>query len=104
MQLQRTERDYYVLSIEEITTEPTPLTGTWEASFDHGDNWHEGTFTDGLWSWLLAGPDFNAASVGMTDPPTVATITGKVTPLLRIKDNPVLDVQKAPDPITLWSR
>jgi hypothetical protein len=104
MQLQRTERDYYVLSITEITTEPEPVTGTWEASFDNGANWYPGSLNEGQWSWLLAGPDFDAASVGMDDPPTIFTITKKVTPLLRIKDNPVLDVQKAPDPITLWSR
>lgn len=100
MKLHRTERDYYVLS---ITVTPD-LTGTWEASFDDGATYHEGTLTDGRWSWLIAGPDFDAASVGMDDPPTVATIHRKTDVLVRLKDNPVVDVEKAPVPITLWSR
>jgi hypothetical protein len=106
MQLQRTGRDYYVLSIKELTTIPDPVTGIWQASFDHGKHWHNGTPAgeDNLWAWLLAGPDFNAASVGMQDPPTIATITEKVRPLVRNLDDPVLSVQKAPQEITLWSR
>lgn len=104
MQLQRTERDYYVLSITELTLFPPPVTGIWQASFDHGKTWHNGTLVENLWSWLLAGPDFDAASVGMTDPPTVFTITKKVKPLLRNADDPVLTVQDAPKYITLWSR
>lgn len=100
MQLNRTERDYYVVSIE---TAP-PLDGTWQASFDRGENYHDGTLADDQWSWLIAGPLFDAASVGMDDIPTVATLIEKTTVLLRIKDDPVLSVKRAPERITLWGR
>jgi hypothetical protein len=100
MNLQRTARDYYVVSIE---TAPA-LSGTWQASFDRGATWHDGILADDQWSWLVAGPLFDAASVGMDDAPTVATLVEKTTVLLRIKDDPVLSVQRAPERITLWGR
>lgn len=100
MNLNRTERDYYVVSI----TEAPPLDGTWQASFDRGATYHDGVLADGLWSWLIAGPLFDAASVGMDDPPTIATIQKKTTVYLRIKDTPVLSVKRAPERIRLWGR
>ncbi len=96
MKLHRAERDNYVL---ELSTDP-PLSGTWEASFDSGETWADGTASLGAWAWLVAGPDFDAAAVGMSDEGTV--LASSVTPLLRLKDDPVLDVQRGPS-IVLWS-
>jgi hypothetical protein len=95
VKLHRAERDNYVLTIN-VTPE---LAGTWEASFDEGDTWVDGTLDDEQWSWLVAGPDFDAAAVGMSVEGT--TLDGSVTPLLRIKDDPVLDIQSGPS-IVLW--
>lgn len=92
MKLFRQERDYYVLA---ITTTPA-LTGTWEASFDGGDTWIDGVASGDNWTWLVAGPDFDAAAVGMNPADTKATITTAVSPLLRNKENPVLDIQQGP--------
>lgn len=92
MQLFRGERDWYVL---DITTVPA-IEGDWEASFDGGTTWITGHPTDDdKWAWLLAGPDFDAAAVGMDAGDTDATITASsVTPQLRIKDNPVLNIEQ----------
>lgn len=93
MQLFRGERDWYVL---DITTVPA-IEGDWEASFDGGTTWITGHPTDDHYAWLLAGPDFDATDVGMSAGDTDATITTRsVTPLLRIKDNPVLNIERAP--------
>lgn len=92
MKLNAAERDYYVL---QITTEPA-LDGTWEASFDGGANWADGTETDDGWAWLVAGPDFEASAVGMDDADTIATIVTATRPLVRLKDNPVVDIERAP--------
>lgn len=97
MQLYRAERDWYVLS---ITTVP-PVEGDWEASFDGGTTWITGHPTDDKVAWLLAGPDFDAAAVGMSAGDTDATITKTVLPLLRIKDNPILDIEQAPSNVRL---
>lgn len=97
MILARTERDNYVVT---ATTDP-PLDGTWEASFDGGATYVEGTPTDGDWAWLVAGPDFVGEDVGMDDADTVAVIATTTTPLLRLKDDPVLDVEPGPI-IKLW--
>lgn len=98
MRLHREERDNYVVG---ISVEPD-LTGTWQASFDGGTTWIDGIATDDNWAWLVAGPDFNATDVGMTDGDTVATISRSVQPLLRLKDDPIVDVQRGPT-IDLWS-
>jgi hypothetical protein len=92
MQLNVIERDNYVLDIK---TTPT-LAGTPEASFDDGVTWHEGTPSDSYWAWLVAGPKFNAAASGLDAADTVATITHKTKPLVRIKDAPVLGVRSGP--------
>lgn len=92
MRLHRQERDYYALT---IATTPA-LTGTWEASFDGGDTWIDGVESDGAWTWLVAGPNFDAAAVGMNAADTKATINNALIPLLRNKENPVLDVQFGP--------
>lgn len=114
MKLHRSERDYYVVT---ATTDP-PLTGTWEASFDQGATWIPGTLahSDDGWrdsrgqvitdatgavitdapSWLVAGPDFDAIGVGQSFTDTDAIIDATVVPLLRIADNPVLDVERGP--------
>ena len=92
VRLNRAERDWLVL---DITTTPT-LTGTWQASFDRGETWIDGHPSAGGWAWLLAGPDFDADSVTMDDDDTDATITADVLPLLRIADDPVLDVEQGP--------
>lgn len=92
MNLKRSERDWYVL---DITVEP-PLTGAWQASFDNGATWHNGSQTSGGWAWLLAGPDFDAAAVDMDGADTVAVLTASTTPLLRCAENPVLDVESGP--------
>lgn len=95
MKLNRAERDYYVLT---ISVEPA-LTGTWEASFDGGTTWVEGTLTTGAWAWLVAGPDFVADDVDMSDEGVV--LETSTTPLLRIKDDPILDIERGPS-IVLW--
>jgi hypothetical protein len=93
--LNRAERDYYVLA---ITTDPA-LTGTWEAAFvsnpANGD-YVDGTNTGDGWAWLVAGPDFDAAEVGMDDADTDATVTAKIRPHVRLKDNPVVKIDSAP--------
>lgn len=96
MKLHRAERDYYVIT---ATTDP-PLSGTWEASFDDGTTWVDGTAVGDSWSWLVAGPDFDHTTVGMSDEGTA--LENSTTPLLRIKDDPVLDIQHGPT-IQLWS-
>lgn len=96
MQLHRSERDYYVV---EITTDP-PLSGDYEASFDEGATWVTGTLAAEGWSWLVAGPDF-APESSEDSVLTDATLTASVDPLLRIKDDPVVDVAQGP-PINLW--
>jgi hypothetical protein len=97
MKLHRAERDNYVLT---IVTDP-PLEGTWEASFDGGNTWHDGDPASGTWTWLVAGPDFELpGDPGWTD--EGVQLTHSVKPLLRVKDNPILDVQEAPETITLW--
>lgn len=96
MKLHRAERDNYVLT---IGTDP-PLAGVWEASFDGGDTWVDGTANEDAWAWLVAGPDFVADEVDMTAEGTV--LDGSVAPLLRVKDDPVLDIQSGPS-IVLWS-
>jgi hypothetical protein len=96
VKLHRAERDYYVI---EVTTDP-PLSGTWEASFDNGETWVDGTSSSGEWSWLVYGPDFVPADVGMTaDGTEIAT---SVTPILRLKDDPVLDIAMNVPSIQLW--
>lgn len=98
MKLHREERDNYVVA---ITVEPS-LTGTWQASFDDGETWIDGTPSSGNWAWLVAGPDFADDPDGLDPDDTVATITVSPTiPLLRVKDDPVLDVEKGPA-IRLW--
>jgi hypothetical protein len=96
VRLHREERDNYVVA---VSTDP-PLAGTWEASFDNGETWVDGTASGDAWAWLVAGPDFVAADVGMTDEGTV--LDTSVSPLLRLKDDPVLDVQRGPT-IQVWS-
>lgn len=98
MQLHREERDYYTVS---ITLTP-PLTGTWQASFDNGETWIDGADTSGNWAWLVAGPDFDATEVGQDDADTDATISSSLVPLLRLKDEPVVDIERGPS-IRLWS-
>lgn len=98
MKLNRAERDYYRVS---ITVDP-PLTGTWQASFDDGTTWIDGTTVDDDLVWLIAGPDFDAVAEGLDPDDTQATITGEVVPLFRLKDDPVLDVEKARGAIRLW--
>jgi hypothetical protein len=95
VKLHRAERDNYILTIATVPA----LTGTWEASFDDGETWVEGQSDSGSWAWLVAGPDFVAADVGMTDDGTV--LDHSTTPLVRVKDDPVLDIQRAPS-IILW--
>lgn len=99
MRLHREERDYYVV---EITATP-PVAGTWQASFDNSATWVDGTLAGTEWSWLVAGPDFATDPDGM-DPQldTDATLSATTRPLLRVKDDPVLDVEAGPT-ITLWS-
>lgn len=99
MRLHREERDYYVV---EITATP-PVSGTWQASFDDGATWVDGSSTPDGWAWLVAGPDFADDPDGM-DPEldTDATISQTMMPLLRVKDDPVLDVEAGPT-IELWS-
>lgn len=93
MRLNRAERDWYSVA---ISTTP-PLDGTWQASFDNEVTWIDGTHNDdGTWGWLLAGPDFAAATVGMDPADTDATIAQTVTPRLRVADNPVLDIEIGP--------
>lgn len=92
MILHRTERDYYALS---LTTDPV-LTGTWEASFDRGETWATGVLTDNYWTWLVAGPDFDADAVGEDAADTQATITADTIPWLRLADDPVLKVEHGP--------
>jgi hypothetical protein len=87
MQLRCIDRDYYTV---EISVDP-PLVGSWEASFDGGVTWVTGTLLAGGWSWLVAGPDFDAAAVGMDPADTQATIQKPgVTPILRLQENPVV--------------
>lgn len=89
MQLNCMERDYYTV---DITVDP-PLAGSWEASFDEGATWVPGTLTTEGWSWLVAGPTFDAAALGMDPNDTQATISAPgVTPLLRLQDNPIVSV------------
>ncbi len=95
MNLDRTERDYYVL---EITTDPE-LEGSWEAAFvanPADDDYVTGTSTPDGWAWLIAGPDFDATAVGMDDADTQATITTSLIPHVRLKDDPVVKVDRAP--------
>lgn len=95
MRLNREERDYYVL---DITTAPA-LSGTWQAAFvadPTPDDWFDGTQTDDGWAWLVAGPDFSAPDVDMNPDDTVAVIPRTLRPLVRLKDDPVLDVKVAP--------
>lgn len=95
MKLNRAERDNYVIT---YATDP-PLTGTVQASFDGGENWIDGTPSAGAWAWLVYGPDFDPTEVSMTAEGTA--ITDTTTPLLRMADDPVLDVVKGPS-IRLW--
>lgn len=97
MKLHREERDNYVVA---ITTDP-PQSGTWQASFNGGTTWIDGTNGADGWSWLVAGPDFNAAANGLDPDDTQATIAESTTPLLRLKDDPVLNVEAGPA-IRLW--
>jgi hypothetical protein len=96
VKLHRAERDNYVLT---ITVDP-PLTGTWEASFDRGETWVDGTPVGDAWAWLVFGPDFVPADVGMTAEGT--EIPTSVTPLLRLKDDPILDIAPTVPSIQLW--
>lgn len=98
MKLNRAERDYYVVT---ITTTPE-LDGTWEASFDDGATWIAGTNTSGDdWAWLVAGPDFDDDPDGLNPADTQATIAEATVPLLRVADDPVLDIERGPA-IRLW--
>lgn len=102
MDLNRGERDWYRVKID---IDP-PLDGTPQASFDDGATWEDGAAdpdVDGAWRWLLAGPAFNATApdVDMNAGDTTATITAEVVPQFRIKDNPVVDIEVAPDPVYL---
>src|ERR1041385_7663483 len=91
--LKRWERDFYTLT---IVLGP-PLEGTWQASFDNGANWVNGTQVGDDWSWLIAGPTYDAAAVGENPADTQATITDFITvPLLRIASGLVLDGEFAP--------
>lgn len=90
MNLNRKERDWYRL---DIMTNP-PQVGTWQGSFDEGFTWVDGTQSvEGLWCWLLAGPEFDASSVGLDPSDTDAVIIESVTSLLRIKEDPVLNIE-----------
>lgn len=95
MKLHRAERDNYVVT---VAADP-PLSGTWEASFDNGETWVDGTAVGDSWAWLVFGPDFNPTAVGMSAEGT--EIPASAAPLLRIKDDPVLDMQRGPS-IQLW--
>lgn len=92
MTLHATERDYYSVT---IAVNP-PMAGAWEASFDDGATWVVGDQAGSVWSWLVAGPQFNASAVGMSPTDTDATITAQVTPLLRLKDSPVSKIETGP--------
>jgi hypothetical protein len=77
MRLNPNGREVYSV---EPTLSPT-ATGTWEASFDGGSTWINGTdLSNGSWGWLLAGPDATVGSAVYTVPAGVTTIT----PLLRL--------------------
>lgn len=93
MKLQKRERDYYVVEIETIPA----LAGVWEASFDNGTAWATGSDTVDGWAWLVAGPLYVAGDVGQNPAATQATITAYTKPLLRIKDDPILDVEYGPE-------
>ena len=93
MNLHRSERDYYVV---DLVTDPV-LAGDWEASFDGGATWATGTLGLTGWTWLVAGPQYDAAAVGQSAGDTDGTVkTSPCTPLLRIKDNPVTAIQHGP--------
>jgi len=89
VRLNRAGRGEYSLSID---LNP-PIAGTWQASFDGGVTWIDGVPSSGVWSWLVAGPDFDAEDVGMDPAATKAVISSSVIPLLRIANNPILDVE-----------
>lgn len=66
-----------------VTLDP-PATGTWQASFDGGTTWINGTArSDGSFEWLVKGPDNND-----TGHPAVFAIpanTKSVSVLLRLQ-------------------
>lgn len=93
MKLNRAERDYYAVR---ITTSP-PLEGDWEASFDGGETWVPGSLDEDSFStWLVAGPDYDAAAVNEDPGDTQAVITRNMKPLLRLAADPVLILDKGP--------
>lgn len=91
MNLQRAGRDYYVPNVD---VEPAIPGGTWEASFDGGTTWVDGVLGGDEWSWLVFGPDFVPADIGMTESGTV--VEHSVIPKLRVKQDPVAFVTDGP--------
>lgn len=94
MKIKRTERDYY--AVQMVTNPET--TGVLEASFDGGQNWVTGVLDETeVWTtWLVAGPDYDAAAVGQDPADTQAVIRRNISPLIRRKDDPVLLVEDGP--------
>lgn len=93
MNLSREGRGWYK---QEIDT--TPAVSAWEASFD-GENWVAGEFVDGVWRWLVNGPDFDADAHPDADSSTVPQDGFK--PRLRFTDNPEVDIVRGA-PINLY--
>lgn len=101
MILHRDERVYYSMT---IAVDPPRTGSTWQASFDDGATWKDGTNTSGdVWAWLVAGPGFAALApdLGLNPDDTQAVISESLTVQFRVKDAPELDVEVAPTQITL---
>lgn len=93
MILNKLARDFYSLLITTDAGEDEPASG-WEVSFDGGETWLLGEeTTPGQVRWLVHGPDFDP--VGVSVAPSTLIATG-VTPLLRLVDNPTVDIERGP--------
>jgi len=86
--LNKRARVFYALIIE--TDLPT---SGWEASFDGGATWLPGEEVNGNTRWLIHGPDFDPTGI---TPATSTLIATGVTPLLRLIDNPEVDIERGP--------
>jgi len=90
MILEKTGREYYNLAITTL-----PAVTDWEASFDGGTTWLDGTAGiagDGtaVVQWLLAGPDADQGAA------VAVLATGVTRPLIRGTESPELIVRDAP--------
>jgi hypothetical protein len=86
MILHRNGREYYAL---DITTTPSTVPTDWQASFDGGSTWVAALNVSGHPAWLLAGA---SADIGTS----VAVLSGRVRPQVRLIAAPEIVVRDAP--------